>query len=108
MLFTRRFFILLAAGLAALLLSALWPGLRWIVVGFDVWLFAAAFLDFRAAGTIADLEVARHLPSRFQIGIENEVLITVTSRLARRIVVSVKDDYPPQLELRGPRPLMID
>jgi uncharacterized protein (DUF58 family) len=108
MLFTKRFFVLLAIGVVVLFLSVRWPGLRWVVVGYDLWLFAAVFFDFRSAGVIGDLHVARHLPSRFQIGIENEVSISLESRLARRVAFSVKDDYPSQLELRGQRPLTLD
>jgi uncharacterized protein (DUF58 family) len=107
MIFTRRFFILLALGAIPLVFFWSWPWVRGFLIGYDVALFAAAYLDYRRAREGAKIEVARRLTRRFMIGAENEVQIAVTSRALRKVTFTIKDEYPPELELRGERLLTV-
>jgi len=107
MIFTRRFFILLALGALLLVLAWPWLGARWALLIFDLALLAAAYGDYRQTEDVSHFEVARRLPRRFMIGAENEVQIAVSSRAARRVTLTVKDEYPPELELRGERLLAV-
>lgn len=103
MIFTWRFFILVALG--ALPLAFVWnqPGLRWGLLAYDALLLAAAWWDYRQTEDVAVLEVERQLPRRLMIGAENEIGITIRHRLPRQIQFTLKDEYPPELELRGDR-----
>lgn len=119
MIFTRRFFILFAIG--ALPMLAMWttfaaqPRLKWGLIAYDVALLAAAFLDYRRTEKASQLEVTRVMPRRFMIGEENEVQIHLAVKTAdgkakrklRRLIFTLKDEYPPQLELRGERLLFV-
>jgi uncharacterized protein (DUF58 family) len=103
MLFTRRFFVLLALG--ALPLVLLWPSAAawWLTVAYDLALFGAAWLDYRQAEDVSRIQAARRMPKRFIIGEENEVRIEMGADAARAVTFTVKDEYPPGLELRGER-----
>src|SRR5262245_66028250 len=46
------------------------------------------------------------MPRRFMIGEDNEVRIAVSHRLSRPFTLTIKDEYPPGLELRGERTLV--
>jgi uncharacterized protein (DUF58 family) len=103
MIFTRRFFILFAVG--ALPLVFVWgaPGIKWGLVAYDLVLLLLAYVDYRRVEDISQIEIVRHMPRRFMIGEENEVRIKVSHRLPRRSKLTIKDEYPPGLELRGER-----
>jgi uncharacterized protein (DUF58 family) len=103
MLFTRRFFIWLAIG--ALPLAFVWtmPALKWGMIVYDAALFALAFIDYRRAEKPDEFTIQRHLPHRLMIGADNEIIITLRHACARRITFTLKDEYPPELELHGER-----
>lgn len=111
MIFTRRLFILFALGVLPLL--AVWPsfgarpGLKWGLLAYDVALLAAAWLDHRRAGDVTQFTITRHLPRRFMIGEENEVQLQIVQRSRRLLTLQIKDEYPPDLELRGERLLLV-
>jgi uncharacterized protein (DUF58 family) len=111
MIFSRRFLILFALG--ALPLLVLWSSfgelslVKWGILLYDIALLATAFLDYRRMEDISLIEVRRHLPRRFMIGEENEVQILISHRAARRLTLMIKDEYPPELELRGDRLLIV-
>ncbi|HKX29051.1 MAG TPA: DUF58 domain-containing protein [Blastocatellia bacterium] len=116
MVFTRRFLVLFALGMIPLL--GLWSSfgsltsVKWGLVVYDLLLLAAAGYDYRRAKSGAQFEVVRHLPRRFMIGKENEVQIQVRYRgplnrlKGREFQLMIKDEYPSELELRGPRLLV--
>ncbi|NOT59723.1 MAG: DUF58 domain-containing protein, partial [Acidobacteria bacterium] len=103
MIFTRRFFILLAIG--ALPLAFVWtmPALKYGMIAYDLLLFALAWIDARRAEKPEAFTIERHLPHRLMIGAENEVVITLRHQCPRRLSFILKDEYPPALELRGER-----
>ncbi len=103
MLFTRRFFILLILGVLPPLLTWPWSVSKYLLIGWNVALFAAAWWDYRQAEDVAQISATRHLSKRFILGAENEVQIELTVRATRPITLSLKDEYPPDLELRGAR-----
>ncbi len=103
MLFTRRFFILLILGVIPPLFTWPWPGSKWLLIGWNVALLVTAWLDYRQAEEVAQISATRQLSQRFIIGAENEVQIELAMRPTRQITFSLKDEYPPDLELRGER-----
>ena len=106
MLFTWRFFILVALG--ALPLAFVWEqaALRWGMLAYDLVLAGLAWWDYRQTENVADLVVERQLPRRLMIGAENEILIILSHSLPRPVQLFLKDEYPPELELRGERLLV--
>ncbi|MCI0524459.1 MAG: DUF58 domain-containing protein, partial [Acidobacteria bacterium] len=115
MIFTRRFFILFALGFLPLIFAWGTPGitrgvgwgLRWGLIAYDLILLLLAYVDYRRTDDISQIEIIRHMPRRFMIGEENEVRITIAHRLPRIISLTIKDEYPPDLELRGERLLIV-
>jgi uncharacterized protein (DUF58 family) len=103
MIFTRRFLILLLTGAVATLILWSWPRIGLVVALFDLALLVAAFIDYRRSGSKPDLEVSRRLPNRMMIGVENQVVLDVRNHLRRKLLVEFKDEYPPELDLRGER-----
>jgi uncharacterized protein (DUF58 family) len=106
MIFTRRFFILLAIGALPLIFAWRLPGVRWAWIAYDLILLLLAYIDYRRTADVSKIEIARHMPRRFMIGEENEVRITISHRLPYRFTLTIKDEYPPDLELRGERVLV--
>ena len=93
MIFTRRFFILLILGVIPPLLTWPWPGSKWLLIGWNIALLVTAWLDYRRAEDIAQIEATRHLPQRFIIGAENEVQLELAMRPPRPITFHLKDLY---------------
>src|SRR5262245_64060781 len=106
MIFTRRFFILIALGFLPLLIAWRAPGVKWGLVAYDLVLLFLAYVDYRSTEDVSQIKIARHMPRRFMIGEDNEVRITVSHRLPRPFTLTIKDEYPPGLELRGERTLV--
>ena len=106
MIFTRRFFILFALGVLPLIFAWGAPAIKWGLIAYDLILLFIAYVDYRRTENISQIEIARHMPRRFMIGAENEVHITISHRLPRRFSLTIKDEYPPGLELRGERLLV--
>jgi uncharacterized protein (DUF58 family) len=106
MTFTRRFFILFSLGVLPLVFARGIPGLQWGLIAYDLALLLAALIDYRRTEDISQIEITRHMPRRFMIGEENPVEITISHRLPRRFSLTIKDEYPPGLELRGERLLV--
>ena len=107
MIFTRRFFVLLALSAIPFVLAWSWPWVRWALMGYDVLLFVAAYLDYLRAKENQQVELTRQLASRFMIGAENEVRIVIANRAPRKVTFTIKDEYPPELELRGERVMTV-
>jgi len=103
LIFTRRFFLLFALGVTPALLLWSWPPIKWLTVVYDLLLIGAAWWDHNRCEDVSELEVSRVLPRRLMIGAENEVRITVSHRPSRRFKLAIKDEFPPELELRGDR-----
>src|SRR5215510_7229642 len=106
MIFTHRFFILFAFGVLPLVFAWGAPGVKWGLVAYDLVLLSLAYVDYRRTEDVSQIEIARNMPRRFMIGEENEVQITVSHRLPRQFKLTIKDEYPPGLELRGERMLV--
>src|SRR5688572_16344800 len=106
MIFTRRLFILFAIGALPLVFAWGAPGLKWGLISYDLILLLLSYVDYRRGEDISRIEITRQMPRRFMIGEENEVRILISHRLRRRFTLTIKDEYPPGLELRGERLLI--
>ncbi len=103
MLFTLRFIILIALGVIpiALMWSPVWS--KWYLFGWNIFCIVIALIDYYRTEDFEQFEVTRKLAKRFIIGEENEVQIEIISNLKRQVKLSLKDEFPPELGLRGER-----
>jgi uncharacterized protein (DUF58 family) len=101
--FTPKFFLLLAGGFALLSLGWLSRTALYLTVAYDLGLIGLALADYLNSEKPAAFKVERLIDDRFSLGAPNRVSIKVTNRSARAIGFLVKDEYPPEMELLGPR-----
>ncbi|HEX8846987.1 MAG TPA: DUF58 domain-containing protein [Pyrinomonadaceae bacterium] len=101
--FSKLFYLLLAAGFVPLSLSWQRPGLRWATLFYDAALVIAALLDSRLSRWPAGLKVEREFGSRFAVGADTEVRVKVLNRSSRTMRLILKDEYPPQMKLTESR-----
>lgn len=101
--FTKLFYVLLAVGFIPLSLSWGRPGLRWLTLLYDFLLLTLAFIDGRMSPWPKGVSVLREFGGRFAVGAETEVRVRVLNNTARPLSVWVKDEYPPQMKLKGSR-----
>ncbi|MCA1815273.1 MAG: DUF58 domain-containing protein [Acidobacteria bacterium] len=101
--FSKYFYALVALGYVPLSFAWSLPALRWLVLAYDLALFAAAFLDARLSRLPAALTVERAFAGRFHIGAETEVRVEVANATARGVRLRVKDEYPAAMRRTSPR-----
>src|SRR4051812_30541907 len=101
--FTKLFYLLVAAGLIVLSLSWGRPWLRWVALAYDIVLVVLAIVDARLSELPKGVHITRDFAGRFAVGAENEVYINVQNARPRALSLFVKDEYPPQLKLSGLR-----
>lgn len=102
--FSRKFFILLAACIVPLSVSWSFPAIRYAVLAFDVLLFAAAIADYFLSRRLPpELTVSREFDKRFAIGERSEVKIRIENASASNLYLRIKDEFPAQMVLGGKR-----
>lgn len=101
--FTRLFYLLLALGLIPLSLSWGRPALRWGAFAYDAVILLLAFIDYRLSYLPPKVKIDRKFGGRFAVGAENEVSVNVRNATDQTLVLTIKDNYPPSLELIGGR-----
>ena len=101
--FTKLFYLLVAASLIILSLSWGRPWLRWVAFAYDIALIALAIIDARLSHLPKGVRITREFNGRFAVGAENEVRINVKNAQPHAISLQVKDEYPPQMKLSGLR-----
>src|SRR6266542_4204331 len=99
--FTKFFYLLIAASLILLSLSWGRPLLRWVVVAYDIALIILAIIDARRSQLPKGVRITREFSGRFAVGAETSVSINVQNAQPRAISLVVKDEYPPQMRLSG-------
>ncbi len=102
--FSRRFYILLAAGLVPLSLSWGMPWLRPLVVAYDILLVVTAIADYFLSRGLPDgFTIRREFEKRFAIGDPTKVSLHITNDSARSLRLHLKDEYPAEMKLDEPR-----
>lgn len=97
--FTKLFYLLIAAGLILLSLSWGRPMLRWAALAYDVALIALAIFDARRSQLPKGVRITREFSGRFAVGAQTEVHINVQNAQPHAISLFLKDEYPPQMKL---------
>jgi uncharacterized protein (DUF58 family) len=101
--FTKLFYVLLAAGFVPLSLSWQRPFLRWVTLIYDGALLLAAILDSRLSRLPAGLTLEREFDGRFAVGAETEVRVKILNNSPRAVTLHLKDEYPPEMKLANLR-----
>ncbi|MCU1288313.1 MAG: vWA domain-containing protein [Acidobacteria bacterium] len=102
--FSRRFFILLAAGFIPLSLSWNYPFLRSLVLAYDVLLIAFALVDYFISRRLPEgFTVTRSFERRFAIGDEAQIRLRVENDSPNDYRIIIKDEFPPEMILSETR-----
>ena len=102
--FSRLFFIILAAGLVPLSVSWQIPFLRTAVIGFDIALIVLAVVDYFISRKLPEgVSARREFDRRFAIGDPTEVRVEISNSSGRELRMSLKDEYPAEMRLEGKR-----
>src|SRR3954468_6864881 len=101
--FSKLFYVLLAAGFVPLSLSWQRPVLRWATLVYDGALVIIAFLDSRLSRWPEGAKVKREFGSRFAVGAETEGRLNVSNGSPRPLPLILKNEYPPQMKLTNLR-----
>jgi uncharacterized protein (DUF58 family) len=101
--FTKLFYVLLAAGFVPLSLSWQRPALRWVTLVYDGLLLLVAFLDSSLSRLPASLVLERGFEGRFAVGAETEVRVKILNNSPRAATLILKDEYPPEMKLANLR-----
>lgn len=98
--FSRRFFILLAAGFVPLSLSWNFPWLRTAVFVYDALLVLLAFADYFISRRLPEtLTIEREFGRRFAIGEAGDVRLNIENRSPKTFHLRIKDEFPPEMLL---------
>jgi uncharacterized protein (DUF58 family) len=101
--FSKLFYVLLAAGFVPLSLSWGRPMLRWMTLAYDLALIAVAVFDAWNSKLPTKVGIERHFGGRFAVGAETEVRVEIANHTQRDITLILKDEYPPQMKITGAR-----
>jgi uncharacterized protein (DUF58 family) len=101
--FTKLFYVLLAAGFVPLSLAWGRPLWMWVAFGYDALLLLATFLDARTSRLPPGLTIKRVFGGRFAVGAETEVRVEILNHTPRPVSLHIKDEFPPQMRLNGLR-----
>src|SRR6185503_19336728 len=101
--FSKLFYLLIAAGLVVLSFSWGRPWLRWAALVYDLALIVLAIVDARRSRLPPDVRITREFAGRFAVGAETQVDINIRNAQTHAVALIVKDEYPPQMKLSGLR-----
>lgn len=97
--FSRFFFIWLGCGFIALSLTWNLGVFRWLVLGFDLFLFLLALIDLKISRLPEELTIQREFSKRFAIGDETEVNLKIENKTPQTFNLLLKDEYPAEMKL---------
>src|SRR5918992_981897 len=98
--FSKLFYVLLAAGFVLLSLSWQRPFLRWVTLVYDVALLVTALIDSRLSRLPQTVKIEREFGGRFSVGAETDVRVKVSNDSPRGVSLVLKDEYPPEMKLK--------
>ena len=70
---------------------------------YDMVLVAVTAVDYFISEKRTSFRLEHLVEDRFAMGAENEVAVKIANRTGRKVTFILKDEYPPQMELRNPR-----
>lgn len=98
--FSRRFYLLVAAGIVPLSLSWNIPALRYAVLAYDLGLIATAICDYLVSRRLPDqFTISREFDKRFALGDATRVSLAVENGSPLDLHIRIKDEYPPEMKL---------
>jgi uncharacterized protein (DUF58 family) len=97
--FTKLFYLLVAAGFIILSLSWGRPWVRWVALAYDVTLIILAIVDARRSKLSRSVSITREFGGRFAVGAKTEIRINVQNAQPHAISLVIKDEYPARMKL---------
>jgi uncharacterized protein (DUF58 family) len=98
--FSRRFYLLLAAGFLPLSFAWMVPWMGYAVFAFDLLVLLAAIGDYFISRKLLDgLTIERRSDRRFAIGDQARISLNFENKGSRDLRIRVKDEYPPDMRL---------
>src|SRR6267378_2165598 len=101
--FSKLFYLLIAAGFVVLSFSWGRPWLRWAALAYDLSLLIIALIDARSSHFPKEVSITREFSGRFAVGAETQVSVNIRNAQPHAISLIIKDEYPPQMKLSGLR-----
>src|ERR1700682_2547408 len=101
--FSKLFYLLIAAGFVVLSFSWGRPWLRWVALAYDAALIVLAIVDARRSRLPKEVRITRDFSGRFAVGAETQVSVNIRNAQLHAISLIIKDEYPPQMKLSGLR-----
>ena len=109
MIFTSRFFLLLSLGIVPLLLSAIFPMLFFVALGFNLFLLLLAVLDFFLTPTAPKtLQAHRESDEALSVLVLNDVVVTVRNVSGKTVRFWVRDEPPGEFILHEETPRQVE
>lgn len=109
--FTKLFYVLLGLALVPISLSWNRPLFAWVAIAFDLVIIAVAIFDAWNSDRSelpAGVRIERHFGGRFAVGAETDVRVEVWNHTPRDLLLILKDEYPPQMQLTGTREAQLE
>lgn len=98
--FTNRLLCLLFLGAVPIMLSGISPNLLFIGGGYAVLLGIVCVLDYVTNPLFTKIDARREMNSKFSLGVQNVVTLTLVNRSRYHLKLRLKDDFPSEFQFQ--------
>ncbi len=96
--FTNRLLCLLFLGAVPIMLSGISPNLLFVGGGYAVLLGIVCVLDYVTNPLFTKIDARREMNSKFSLGVQNVVTLTLVNRSRYHLKLRLKDDFPSEFQ----------
>ena len=96
--FTNRLLCLLFLGAGPIMLSGISPNLLFVGGGYAVLLGIVCVLDYVTNPLFTKIDARREMNSKFSLGVQNVVTLTLVNRSRYHLKLRLKDDFPSEFQ----------
>ena len=98
--FTNRLLCLLFLGVVPIMLSGISPNLLFVGGGYAVLLGIVCALDYVTNPLFTKIDARREMNSKFSLGVQNVVTLTLVNRSRYHLKLRLKDDFPSEFQFQ--------
>ena len=98
--FTNRLLCLLVLGAVPIMLSGISPNLLFVGGGYAVLLGIVCALDYVTNPLFTKIDTRREMNSKFSLGVQNVVTLTLVNRSRYHLKLRLKDDFPSEFQFQ--------
>lgn len=98
--FTNRLLCLLFLGAVPIMLSGISPNLLFVGGGYAVLLGIICVLDYVTNPLFTKIDARRDMNSKFSLGVQNVVTLTLVNRSRYHLKLRLKDDFPSEFQFQ--------